>query len=79
MEANRKVESYAEIMESVKERIAKAQEAYARHANKSRKEVQYLSRGLGLSLKHRLKQVGKRCPKLSFHNFGPFPIIKFSM
>lgn len=27
-------------------------------------------------MKQRLKQVGKRCPKLSFQSFGPFPISK---
>ncbi|MCO5578142.1 hypothetical protein L7F22_031980 [Adiantum nelumboides] len=27
-------------------------------------------------MKQKLKQVGRRCPKLSFHSFGPFPIIK---
>lgn len=33
IEANGIVESYAEIMESVKDRIAKAQEAYSQEAN----------------------------------------------
>lgn len=78
IEANRTVESYAEIMESVKERIAKAQEAYARQAIKSRRAVHY-KEGDWFYLrimKQRLKQVGKRCPKLSFQSFGPFPIIK---
>ena len=78
LEANRTVESYSEIMESVKERIAKAQEAYTRQANKSRRAVHY-KEGDWVYLrimKQRLKQVGKRCPKLSFRSFGPFPIMK---
>ena len=27
-------------------------------------------------MKYRLKQVGQKCPKLSFRSYGPFPIIK---
>ncbi|MCO5546880.1 hypothetical protein L7F22_000317 [Adiantum nelumboides] len=72
------VESYSEIMESVKDRVAKAQEAYTRQANKSRREVHYkVGDWVYLRImKQRLKQVGRRCLKLSFCSFGPFPIIK---
>ena len=35
------VESYSEIMELVKKRLAKAQEAYTRQTNKSKREVNY--------------------------------------
>ena len=72
------VEPYLEIMESVKDQLAKAQEAYTRQANKSKRAVEckagdwvYLR-----IMKQKLKQVGKRCPKLSFQSFGPFPITK---
>ncbi|MCO5563134.1 hypothetical protein L7F22_016770 [Adiantum nelumboides] len=40
-EANRVVESYSEIVELVKDRIAKAQEAYTRQVNESQREVHY--------------------------------------
>ena len=72
------VESYSKIVESVKNRIAKAQEAYTRQVKKCRGEVHYKA-GNWVYLrimKQRLKQVGKRCPKLSFRSFGPFPITK---
>lgn len=73
IEANHIAESYAKIMGSVKERIAKAQEAYTRQTISSVQE-----RRMGPSLNHEknFKQVGKRCPQLPSHSFGPFPIIK---
>lgn len=74
IEANRVVESYSEIQESVKDRIAKAQETYTRQANKSRRQVAF-KEGDWVYLrimKQRLNKVGKHCPKLSFRSFGPF-------
>ena len=41
IEANHIAESYAEIMESVKVRIFKAEEAYNGQASKSRKAMRY--------------------------------------
>ena len=70
--------SLAETIESVKLRLSKAQESYARQANKHRQEVSFKS-GDWIYLrvmKQRLKQVGRKCPKLLFRSYGPFPIIK---
>ena len=76
-DANHVSESYAEISGSVKFRLSKAQESYSRQANKHRHDVSF-KEGDWVFLrimKQRLKQVGKKCPKLSFRMYGPFPVI----
>ena len=77
-EANKITETYAEILESVKLRLKHAQDSYSRQANKHRQDVS-INEGDWVYLrimKQRLKQVGKKCPKLSFRMYGPFPVIK---
>ena len=77
-EANAESLSLVETIESVKLWLSKAQESFSRQANKHRQEVSF-KEGDWVYLrimKQRLKQVGQKCPKLSFRSYGPFPIIK---
>ncbi|KAI5080586.1 hypothetical protein GOP47_0003769 [Adiantum capillus-veneris] len=72
-DANAESQSLDEISESVKLRLSKAQESYSRQANKHRQEVS-IKEGDWVYLrimKQRIKQVGKKCPKLSFHTTVP--------
>lgn len=76
IETSHVMESYANIMESVKDKIAIALDAYICQANISRRVVDYNKGDWAYlqTMKQRLEQEGKKRPKLSFKIFRPFLI-----